>query len=533
MKTNFVAESEVLSDASLVELSVAGDRDAFGQIVARYQSPICALAYSACGNVARSEDLAQETFITAWRRLATLEQPARFKAWLFAIARNLMHNAFRQNSRSPVAGADILEEAASPAPAEEAPDEQAISKEEETILWHVLSGLPEVYREPMVLFYRQNESVQRVAEALEISEEAVRQRLARGRTMLTERVSKVVQSGLRRSAPTAALAATITAGLPLLVASTTAKGAVMGMATTKTATGPATGLLGLLKGVGLFAGLIAIPAAIGGAFGFKLGLDAAGLPQQRESASKFWRVFGAGMAAFLFLPLLLTFCVTPFVSGEARASFLHFLTFWLGLTYPFVLGSLIYWLWRRRHPSQSSGGCVAAGSVDSLSSSGQGSVSAVPRRGLRRAVLWLTLAAAGLLVFCYADMGHNVGRLSPDELRGLINQSAPGELRPCITVSHYRSIWGESAATFREFDVRVRKGGKTSRYVAPVDEATIALLAQKEIACPTYVAGRDFEILGTPGRLLPLLAAFVFAIGGLSLLTRRTASVSGSRIQGA
>ena len=171
-------EPEIRSDTSLVELSLAGDRDAFGRIVARYQSSICALAYSACGNVGRSEDIAQEIFITAWRRLGSLQEPARFKAWLYGIARNLIHNAFRQHTRNPLADARLLEEETEPAAAADEPDEQAISKEEETILWHVLSGLPEVYREPMVLFYRQNESIPQVAEVLEISEEAVRQRLS-------------------------------------------------------------------------------------------------------------------------------------------------------------------------------------------------------------------------------------------------------------------------------------------------------------------------------------------------------------------
>jgi hypothetical protein len=49
----------------------------------------------------------------------------------------------------------------------------------------------------------------------------------------------------------------------------------------------------------------------------------------------------------------------------------------------------------------------------------------------------------------------------------------------------------------------------------------LALLQQKGIACPTYVAGRDFEILGAPGRFLPVLAGFVLGIGGIYLLKRR------------
>ena len=54
-------DSPAASDEQLWQLSRAGDREAFGRIVERYQSLICSLAFSACGSLASSEDLAQET----------------------------------------------------------------------------------------------------------------------------------------------------------------------------------------------------------------------------------------------------------------------------------------------------------------------------------------------------------------------------------------------------------------------------------------------------------------------------------------
>ncbi|HZQ47312.1 MAG TPA: sigma factor, partial [Verrucomicrobiae bacterium] len=77
------------SDAELVARSLAGDRDAFGRIVARYQNLICSLAYSAMGSLGQSEDLSQETFITAWTNLSHLAEPAKLRSWLCGIARNL------------------------------------------------------------------------------------------------------------------------------------------------------------------------------------------------------------------------------------------------------------------------------------------------------------------------------------------------------------------------------------------------------------------------------------------------------------
>ena len=55
------------NDAELVEWSLTGDREAFGRIVERYQSLVCSITYGATGSLGLSEDIAQETFVTAWQ----------------------------------------------------------------------------------------------------------------------------------------------------------------------------------------------------------------------------------------------------------------------------------------------------------------------------------------------------------------------------------------------------------------------------------------------------------------------------------
>src|SRR5471032_2574302 len=89
------------NDSDLVSASLAGNRDAFGQIVARYQSLVCSLAYSAVGNVAQSEDLAQETFVAAWQHLGELREPAKLRAWLCLIVRNRTSDWGRQQGHEP------------------------------------------------------------------------------------------------------------------------------------------------------------------------------------------------------------------------------------------------------------------------------------------------------------------------------------------------------------------------------------------------------------------------------------------------
>jgi RNA polymerase sigma factor (sigma-70 family) len=216
------------TDASLVAQSVAGNRPAFAQIVSRYQALVCSVAYSATGSLSHSEDLAQETFLSAWRQLRGLREPERLAGWLCGIARNLAHNRLRQDGREPAAAALPIE-AANDTPVDDpAPVESAMRSEEQAILWRSLARIPETYREPLVLYYREQQSIERVAQSLELSEDAVRQRLSRGRKLLHEEVLAFVEGALERSSPGAAFTLAVVAALPALGTSTAATAAVAG-----------------------------------------------------------------------------------------------------------------------------------------------------------------------------------------------------------------------------------------------------------------------------------------------------------------
>ena len=206
--------TESASDERLVLSSRNGDRDAFARIVERYQSLICALTYVACGDLQTSEDLAQVTFITAWCELPKLQEPSKLKSWLCGIARNVTNNSFRQKQRTPTANAADLDEIIDIPSEAPSPRDHVISKEEEAILWRALGELPPTYREPLVLFYRQHQSAAEVAEVLGLSEDAVHQRLSRGRTMLTERVARFVETTLSSTGPTQVFTVGVLAALP-------------------------------------------------------------------------------------------------------------------------------------------------------------------------------------------------------------------------------------------------------------------------------------------------------------------------------
>ena len=151
------------TDVVLVSETLAGNRRAFEQIVARYQTLICSLAYSATGSIPQSEDLAQETFLTAWKQLPQLREHDKLRSWLCAIARFAISRAIRKQGREPSHAAESLDTIAETSTPEAQLTDRIISREEQAILWRAVGQIPENYREPLVLFYREHQSIDAVA----------------------------------------------------------------------------------------------------------------------------------------------------------------------------------------------------------------------------------------------------------------------------------------------------------------------------------------------------------------------------------
>ncbi len=299
------------ADAELVAQSLNGSREAFARIVARYQSLVCSIGYSATGSLSGSEDLAQETFLSAWRQLRDLREPARLRAWLCGIARNLAHNASRRAGREPVHVAEPIEATFDAPAAGPSPHEQAISDEEQAILWRSIANVPPVYREPLVLFYREQQSIEAVCAALGLSEAAAKQRLSRGRRLLEEQIAGFVEGALARSAPGAAFTFAVIAALP--AASTSATAAAIGATAAKGSV--------LAKWAGLaaaFNALLGLLFGLAGSYlGYRLGFEATRTPRERALLRRQMRGIAWGLA--FFLPALFAFnAAGPFWAGHPR-----------------------------------------------------------------------------------------------------------------------------------------------------------------------------------------------------------------------
>lgn len=181
--------------------AAAGDRDAYGRIVAASQNAITAIALAITRDVPASEDIAQEAFLSAWQHLKRLKNPDSFLPWLRQITRNLARDHLRAKLRGPrpVDDADAaIAAAADPAPS---PMQQLIDDERQAAAAELISSLPEDSREVLLLFYREGQSSQQVATLLGLSDAAVRKRLSRARQQVREDLLARLGEFARASAP--------------------------------------------------------------------------------------------------------------------------------------------------------------------------------------------------------------------------------------------------------------------------------------------------------------------------------------------
>lgn len=232
-------------DAQLVEACLGGRAEAFETIVSRYQGLVCSLTFSGTGRLDSSEELAQETFVRAWKNLDQLKEPAKLRPWLCSIARNLIHNHTRSQKNAPSNRADLDEELATNH--DDGPEATMIRQEEEQMICTALARIPDEYRQPLILFYRQDLSARQVADLLDLDEGTVRTRLHRGRKMLRRHVEAAIARALRQSAPGAAFTRSVMvgigAGLAASAAGGTATAGIVAAAETGAAVAATGGLL--------------------------------------------------------------------------------------------------------------------------------------------------------------------------------------------------------------------------------------------------------------------------------------------------
>jgi RNA polymerase sigma-70 factor (ECF subfamily) len=181
-------------DLSLGALK-SGDRAEFGRLVEAYSAPIYRLALKILGNQQDAEDVLQETFIKAYRHLKEFEGRSSFSTWLYRIASNEALMLLRRRHPDAVSVDEPVQTADGDMEPVEIvdwcclPEEELLSAESRTYLDHAIDELTPNLKVVFILRDIEGLSVRDTAEALRISEAAVKTRLLRARLQLREKLS--------------------------------------------------------------------------------------------------------------------------------------------------------------------------------------------------------------------------------------------------------------------------------------------------------------------------------------------------------
>ena len=236
---------------SLVLTAARGDAEAYAELVSRTSGLVSSVTLAIVRDFDLSRDVAQEVFLALWRDLKNLRNPVSFLPWLRQTARNRAHAALRSHIRRRRLGEAgdfdaTLAKAADPRPN---PAEQMAKNEEARVLKAALDALPDETREIVILFYREGESLARVAALCELSETVVKKRLSRARERLRNDVRERLGEAVRRCAPDERFTAMVIAALPAVSAPAAAGG---GLGVAKAIGGSAFNLLlpSLASGLG-------------------------------------------------------------------------------------------------------------------------------------------------------------------------------------------------------------------------------------------------------------------------------------------
>jgi RNA polymerase sigma-70 factor (ECF subfamily) len=179
------------TDEELVARSQGGDLDSFNQLVLRWERPIYALAYRVIGREEEARDVAQETFLRAFRALKGFKGQAKFSSWLYRITLNLCRDWMRRERRTPVAqtpdGVDIIELAGESTPSESIED--LVSRHElGRAVAKAMSQLPEEQRTAIILKEYHGLTFQEIADQLDCPLSTVKTRLYQGLTVLRKQL---------------------------------------------------------------------------------------------------------------------------------------------------------------------------------------------------------------------------------------------------------------------------------------------------------------------------------------------------------
>lgn len=181
-------------DNQLVENFLAGNDSAFEDLVKKYLKPVYNFLYHFISDREVLDDIAQETFIKAWKNIEKFDKSRNFKVWIFSIAKNNTYDYLKKKKTVPFSaftdeednnkldniGDDSI-----------LPQEILIRAESAKILKERLDELPEIYRIILLMHYKEDFSLQEIAKILDKPYNTIKSQHQRGLIKLKNDFSNI------------------------------------------------------------------------------------------------------------------------------------------------------------------------------------------------------------------------------------------------------------------------------------------------------------------------------------------------------
>jgi len=169
-------------ESELIARSIDGDHEAYAVLIDRYKNALYHHCFAIVRNEDVAEDIAQDTFITAYYKLRHYNPEYRLSTWLFKISTNKALTWLKKAARETAASDELIATIASPHPR---PDQQAETQE----LHDAVAGLQPKYRSVISLYYWQGLSYQEIATVLAVPTGSVKGWMSRAKQLLKKELS--------------------------------------------------------------------------------------------------------------------------------------------------------------------------------------------------------------------------------------------------------------------------------------------------------------------------------------------------------
>ena len=184
---------EAMTDQEMIASCKKGSREAFNELMAKYQKQVFGIAYGMLSDYEDASDAAQEVFVKVYRSIASFKGQSSFTTWLYRICANVCNDMLRKRQRrgfSVSLDADDEESSATAElPSEEpTPEEQFEQNERQRAVREAINSLSSEYREIIVYADLQQLSYDEIAEIIKCPKGTVKSRLNRARNALRKKL---------------------------------------------------------------------------------------------------------------------------------------------------------------------------------------------------------------------------------------------------------------------------------------------------------------------------------------------------------